>query len=82
MNISQAEKVAMIEALAQEMGTLFDRFKLGPDVATAVLIDCAARVLGAEDEQARPILVQEACSLLFNLTEMYAKVPPHEMPRV
>lgn len=82
MTQSQAERIAQIEALTHEVGALFDRCKLKPDVASAVLLDCAARILSMEDELARPILLQEGLVLLVKLTEMYARRPPSEMPRM
>lgn len=70
------DEMARIERLAAEVGALFDREKLPPELATAVLLDLwartAARVANG-NEDARKELVAAGAELLDGLTKDYAR---------
>lgn len=70
------EDMARVEALAREVGAVFDRENLAPELATAVLLDFWARVtakVAAGSEEARKHLVAAGAALLDELTDYYAR---------
>lgn len=70
------DELACIERLAHDVGAIFDREKLAPEIATAVLLDLWARTTAKAangNEDVRKALVAAGAELLDELTICYAR---------
>lgn len=70
------KRIASVERIAYEVGAIFDRERLQPDLATAVLLDLWARTSATAangSEEARRKMVQAGTQLLDELSYYYAK---------